>query len=125
MVNWRKLESAVDRKINSTFGETVRLSFMKDGKADPARPQWLGRCHGLHTDDDTLRPSGNTLGGNPHVRLAAADAVLFLDRGSYDGPALQSGDRVRAMDREGQPVWQVDTVADRHSNLISASLIEL
>lgn len=124
-MDWRKLERAVDRTINGAFGETVRLSFMKDGKADPARAQMTVRCHALHTDDDTLRPAGNTLGGNPHVRLGGAPAVLFLDRGSYTGPALRPGDRVRAMDRAGEPVWQVDTISDRHSNLIAVALIEL
>jgi hypothetical protein len=125
MVDWRKLETAVDRKINGAFGETVRLSFMKDGKHDPARSQTTVRCHGLSTDDDVTRPAGSGLGGNPRVGFAGAAAVLFLDRGSYEGPALQPGDRVRAMDRHGEPVWQVEFISDRHSNLISVVLIEL
>lgn len=124
-MDWRRLERAVDRKINGAFGETVRLSFMKDGKADPSRPQLSTRCHALHTDDDMTRPAGNTLGGNPHVRFAGAAAVLFLDRGSYSGPELRPGDRVRAVDRDGEPVWQVDYISDRHSNLIAVALAGL
>ena len=35
MVDWRKLEAAVDRKVGGAFGETVRLSFLVNGKTDP------------------------------------------------------------------------------------------
>ncbi|QKJ91601.1 hypothetical protein [Agrobacterium pusense] len=125
MVDWRKLEAAVDRKVGGAFGETVRLSFMANGKIDPDRPQIVIRCEALHTEDDTTRPAGNAASGPHRVRFAAADAVLFIDRSTYEGPALKTGDKVRAMDRAGEPVWLVDFVSDRHSNLIAVALKEL
>jgi|GEM_PF-954481 len=125
MVDWRKLEAAVDRKVGGAFGETVRLSFMVNGRADPDRPQIVIRCEALHTEGDTTRPAGSAASGPHRVRFAAADAVLFIDRSTYEGPALQSGDRVRAMDRAGEPVWSVDFVSDRHSNLIAVALKEI
>ena len=57
-------------------------------------------------------------------RLAAGEAELFLDRGSYDGPRLQPGDAVRAIDRNGEPVWEISAISDRYSNLIVAVLRE-
>ena len=125
MVDWRKLEAAVDRKVSGAFGEEVRLSFMKDGKADPDRPQIVVRCEALHTDDDVGGPVGGSGRQSEKVRYAGAAAVLFLDRSTYEGPRLQSGDRVRSMDRMGLPLWQVDYISDRHSNLIAVALLEL
>ena len=124
-MDWRKLEAAVDRKVGGAFGEEVRLSFMKNGKTDPDRQQITVRCEALHTEDDAVRPTGNAASGPHRVRFAGADAVLYLDRSVYTGSPLEAGDRVRAMDREGKPAWEVQHVSDRHSNLIAIALIEI
>jgi hypothetical protein len=124
MVDWRKLEAAVDRKIGGAFGERVRLSFMKGGKADPERPQIIVRCEALCEGGDDSKPTGAGQAGVFRSRLAAGQAELFLDRGSYDGPRLQAGDAVRAIDRQGEPVWEVSFISDRYSNLIVAVLNE-
>lgn len=118
---WRKLERAVDKTMRRTFGETVRLSFMKNGTADPARPQWVGRGV-LHTGGDDSIPvaMGNTF----RTRLSAGQAELFLTRDEYDGPAPEKGDSVRAMDRNGKPTWDVRDVSDRYSNLWVLSLTQ-
>ncbi|MBB5576377.1 MULTISPECIES: hypothetical protein [Rhizobium] len=124
MVDWRKLEAAVDRKIGGAFGERVRLSFMKNGKLDPERPQIIVRCETLCEGGDDSKPIGVGQAGVFRSRLAAGEAELFLDRGSYDGPKLQPGDAVRAIDRQGEPVWEVGFISDRYSNLIVAVLRE-
>lgn len=124
MVDWRKLEAAVDRKVGGAFGERVRLSFMKSGKADPDRPQIIVRCEALCVGGDEISHLGGGRSGQFQTRLASGEAELFLDRATYDGPPLQSGDSVRAMERSGQPAWEVATVTDRHSNLIAVRLKE-
>ncbi len=124
MVDWRKLEAAADRKIGGAFGERVRLSFMKGGKSDPERPQLIVRCEALCEGGDDSKPIGVGQTGAFRSRLAAGEAELFLDRSSYDGPRLQPGDAVRAIDRNGEPVWEISAISDRYSNLIVAVLRE-
>lgn len=118
-MDWRKLEEMVDQTISSHFDEAVRVSFMKNGAADPARPQWTGRAV-LHTGgDDSFSPAD---GNKYRTRLSAGQAELFLNRSTYDGPAVRTGDRVRGMDRAGTPLWEVKGVSDRYSHLIVLSL---
>lgn len=116
---WRNLERAVDKTMRRTFGETVRLSFMKNGATDPARPQWVGRAI-LHTGGDDSIPAA--LGNTFRTRLAAGEAELFLTRDEYDGPIPEKGDKVRALERDGQPLWIVGNASDRYSNLLVLSL---
>lgn len=120
-MDWRKLERAVDKIGRRTWGERVRLSFMKNGAADPARPQWVGRAI-LHTGGDDSIPVA--LGNTFRTRLSAGQAELFLTRDEYDGPAPAKGDRVRALDRDGTPLWEVSDVSDRYSNLWVLSLTQ-
>lgn len=118
---WRNLERAVDKTMRRTFGETVRLSFMKGATSDPARPQWTGRAI-LHTGgDDSI---GIADGSKYRTRLSAGQAELFLTRDEYNGPAPLVGDRVRGMDRDGAPLWEVRGVSDRYSNLWVLSLTQ-
>lgn len=124
MVDWRKLEAAVDRKIGGAFGERVRLSFMKGGKTDPDRPQIIVHCEALCVGGDEVSTLGGGRSGQFQTRLATGEAELFLDRASYDGPALLSGDSVRAIDRSGEPVWEVANVSNRDTSMIAIRLRE-
>lgn len=117
-MDWRELEAAVDETVADHFGEQVRLSFLKNGSADPARPQWTGRAI-LHAGGDDSYAAGGTY----RTRLNAGQAELVLDR-SYEGPALVANDIVRAIDRDGQPRWEVASISDRYSNLLVASLTQ-
>lgn len=110
-----------DNLVMGGNAETVRLSFMKGGTNDPARPQWLGKAV-LHTGGDDSHSIGS--GGVYRSRLSAGQAELFLTRSSYDGPAPIVGDRMRAMDRVGTPLWEVRGVSDRYSHLIVLSLTQ-
>lgn len=117
MAGWRELEAKVDRKMAETFGESVRLSFLKDGTADPDRP--------LTEIVAILRTGGDdsfSVGNGLRSRISGAKAELVIDRSTYAGPWPRAGDRVRANDRAGQPWFEVSAVADRYSNLLVLSL---
>lgn len=119
MADWRALEAKVDRKIVSTFGESVRLSFLKDGVVDPDRP--------LVDITAILRVGGDdsfTLGSGFRTRLSAGTGELVIDRSAYTGSPTRTGDRVRANDREGRPWFEVYSVSDRYTNLLVLSLGE-
>lgn len=118
MVNWRALEAAVDGKIGATFGEEVRLSFMKNGAVDPDRAMIDVRCMTFAVAGDaTFKPDSGYA-----TRLSAGQAELCLDRSIYTGPMPVQGDKVRANERTGKPWFEVAYVSDRHSNLIVVTL---
>lgn len=118
-MDWRELEAMTDNIVLGANTEQVRLSFMKGGTADPSRPQWVGPAV-LHTGgDDSFAPGS---GGVYRTRLSAGQAELFLTRSTYQGPVPVTGDRVRALDRAGTPLWEIKSVSDRYSHLWVFSL---
>lgn len=119
-MDWRELEAAVDQTVADHFSETVRISFfLPNGTADPSRPQWLGQAV-LHSGGDDSYAAGTGY----RTRLSAGQAELVIGRSTYAGPVIRAKDRVRAMDREGLPLWEVAGVSDRYSHLIVASLTQ-
>ncbi|MCD1642467.1 hypothetical protein [Aurantimonas coralicida] len=119
-MDWRELERAADRAALTTFGESVRLSFLKNGTVDPTRP--MLDTHGLlHVGGDDSASNAND---SFRTRLSGGEAELFLDRASYAGPAPRPDDRVRANDRDGTPWFAVTAVSDRYSSLIVLTLYE-
>ncbi len=119
MANWRKLEAMVDQKMARSYGESVRLSFMKKQVVDPDRPT-VEIIALLHVGGDDSRAPGPT--GTYRSRLSLGEAELFLDRSTYSGPDPKVGDKVRANDRAGKPWFEVAAVSDRYSNLIVVKL---
>ncbi|KAB2679832.1 hypothetical protein [Brucella tritici] len=119
MANWRKLEVMVDQKMTRSYGESVRLSFLKGQVADPDR-QMIEVDAILHVGGDDSRAPGPT--GTYRSRLSLGEAELFLDRSTYTGPDPKVGDKVRANDRAGKPWFEVAAVSDRYSNLIVVKL---
>lgn len=119
MANWRKLEAMVDQKMTRSYGESVRLSFLKGQVTDPDR-QMIEIDAILHVGGDDSRAPGPT--GTYRSRLSLGEAELFLDRSTYTGPDPKVGDKVRANDRAGKPWFEVAAVSDRYSNLIVVKL---
>lgn len=117
MPDWRDLERRVDAIVGRKFGEQVRLTFMKDGRNDPARPQITVNAV-LHTGGD----DSFNVGAGYRSRITAGAGELFLDRAIYTGPIPVARDIVRALDRAGQPRFEVKSVSDRYSNLLVLSL---
>lgn len=118
MADWRALEAKVDRKMAATFGESVRLSFIgSDGRVDPDRPAVTIRAIFEAGGADSIG-----LGSGFRARILVNNAELVIDRSTYDGPMPRSRDGVRALDRDGQPWFEVNAVSKRYSNLIVLSL---
>jgi hypothetical protein len=117
MADWRALEARVDRKMAATFGESVRLSFLKNGDTDPDRPM-IEITAILHTGGDDSFAAGTGY----RTRLSAGQAELIIDRSSYAGSMPRPQDKVRANDRAGMPWFEVSAVSDRYSNLLVLSL---
>lgn len=123
MVDWRALERTIDQVQARTWGEAVRLSFFKNGAPDQSRPITDTRAV-LHvgSDDSSRLDAGS--GSVFRSRLAAGQGELFLDRSTYTGPIPRAGDAVRALDRAGQPWFDVSMVGDHDTNLIVVTLTQ-
>lgn len=108
----------MDQTIGATFGEEVRLHPMNKGVADTSRPIQL--MNGvLHTPS----PEGTiNLGNNMVVTMTAAESALVIERAKYPGIVIRKGDRIKAMDLEGQPLWEVKNVNDRYSSILILAL---
>lgn len=118
-MDWRALEAAVDRTITGAFGDNVRIAFMHSGAVDPTRAAVTVRAvlHVIGGDPVRTGP-GDYYRGN----VATHTAELLLDRSTYTGPIPIRGDKVQALDRAGQPWFEVASVSDRFTNLIAVSL---
>ncbi|NDV88798.1 hypothetical protein GTW51_19055 [Aurantimonas aggregata] len=110
--------------VDSVFAEPVRLSFLKSGAVDPARPavevEALLRVGG---GNETNVAGGWAQGWR--TQLAAGKAELSIDAALYAGPAIKVGDRVRAISRRGQPWFEVLRVDDRGETRLVMELGEI
>mgnify|MGYP006969668143 CR=1 FL=1 len=118
MAGWRDLEARVDAVMTRAFSENVRVSFLKNGVIDPARPGPIDIAAILHTGGDDSYAAGS----GTRVRLSAGQAELVIDRSTYTGSMPKVQDKVRASDRAGMPWFEVASVSDRYSNLLVLSL---
>ncbi len=121
---FERLARAARSTVERVHGEEIRISFMLDGKADPDRPRVTVRAV-LSTSDADLVQFRTSLNSDRRTEFAACAAVLVLERSTYDGPDVVKGDRVRAIDRPGEPVWEVSGAPARDAGLIRAPLVEV
>lgn len=104
------------RAVDRVMAETVRLYPMRSGTADPGRDQAefqaVARVGGEGSNGITGREDWSS-------RISSGEATVHIDRAAYTGPAIRKGDRVRLMDRVGQPWFDVLTINDRqHGRLV-------
>jgi hypothetical protein len=113
------LRNKVLAEVDKAFAEPVRISPMgASGAADPARP--------VVVIEAPLRTGGgkntNLAGGYAQswrTRIVAQKAELHIDRAKYPDLVIRGKDRVRALARPGQPLFEVLHVDDRnHTRLV-------
>lgn len=121
---FERLARAARSTVERVHGEAIRISFMLDGRADPDRPRVTVRAI-LSTADPDLAQFRTALNSDRRNEFSSCAAVLVLERVTYTGPDLAKGDRVRALDRPGEPVWEVSGAPARDAGLIRAPLIEV
>ena len=109
--------------VERVHGDLLRISFMANGKLDPDRSQIEVRAIVSVSEPELMQFRG---GGKNAMRgeVGACHAVLYLDHATYTGPALRVGDKIRALEKPGQPVWQIAQVADRDQGLMKFPLTE-
>lgn len=112
------LRNKVLAEVDEAFAEPVRHSPIDKGVADPTRP--------VVVIEGPLRTGGgqntNLAGGQAQswrTRIVAQKAELHIDRTKYPDLVIRGKDRVRALSRPGQPLFEVLYVDDRnHTRLV-------
>jgi hypothetical protein len=112
--------SAVDFK----FAEPVRISFMSAGRVDTTRPTVLLEAV-LRGGEGKATNVAVSASSSWRSRIVAGKAELHIDRARYAGPQPQPGDKVRALSRHGEPVWEVSGIDDRSYTRLVLQLNEL
>ena len=120
-MDWRALEAATDAVVVRAFSEPVRLSFLKNGVADPARPLQDIQAVLHHPNAEGAISIGNGM----ITMVSASGAALVIERAAYPTVVLKTGDKVRASNATGLTVWyEVASVSDRFSSILVAELNE-
>lgn len=113
------LRDKVLADVDKAFAEPIRISPMgANGAADPSRPAVVIEA--------VLRTGGgkntNLAGGHAQswrTRIVAQKAELHIDRTKYPDLVIRGKDRMRALARQGQPLFEVLHVDDRnHTRLV-------
>lgn len=113
--------ASLRRSIDDAWAEEIRLSPMHKGIADPARDQEVIQAV-LRTGEQNRVRFAQGRGGSARTMGANAPGskgTLRIDRTRYPEIDVRVGDKVRAMDRDGQPVFEVASpVPSSHHRLI-------
>lgn len=104
--------------VDEVWSERIRLLPMLDGRPDAERsPVEIGAV--LRTGERTAHRSQFGRGNNDRAGVAAAPATLRIDLLVYPGLVLRKKDKVVALDRGVEPVFEVTEIDDRsHLRLI-------
>ncbi|SMC43013.1 hypothetical protein SAMN06297251_102132 [Fulvimarina manganoxydans] len=107
----------------SIWDEALRLYPLKNGVVDQSRP--LHSCTGSVRQGN--EKEANASGGGAQAwstRIAAGEAEAYITRSTYTGPQIKEGDKLRRMDRAGQPFYEIASVNDRDAGDIILKLTE-
>lgn len=104
--------AAVDR----VMAEDIALYFMRNGVTDPDRDNITIRAVlRVGAGDNAI----DTRSRNWAQRIAAGKAQLHVDRATNPRLTVRKGDRIRAIERVGQPFFEVLRADDRaHGRLV-------
>lgn len=113
------LRDRVVAAVDQVFAEPVEIKFLDArGRQDAARPAVTVEAI-LRSDPERVSsPAGGRTAESP-VRVSAAPAKLFIDPWRYEGPEIRRGDKVVAVSRPGEPVFEVLSVQARtHTRMV-------
>ncbi len=113
----------VVEEVDARWAEAIELKFLADGKADQTRENTtikailrVGNIRNTNlSGGDALRWRG---------RVNSAKTQLHIAKSLYEGLSIKKGDRIRAIDREGMPWFDVLHANYRHSLRIVLELGE-
>jgi len=102
------------------WGEPVRLSFLKEGLVDPARPQIELRAQ-LHLPEEVDGKLGRSA-SQFSTEVVSGVGRLIIQKAGFEGQKLLSGDQVRGLEREGAHWFEIISVDSRGNDQIVAQI---
>ena len=121
MANWRDLTARATSTAARAFGEPVCLSFFKNGAIDPDRPiipELRAQLHLPEEADGKLGRSSSQFS----TQVIAGLGLLIIQKVDFEGQRLLSGDKVRGLDRTGQPWFEIVSVDSKGADQIVAQI---
>lgn len=114
----RSLREDLMVEVDDVWSETVRHLPLADGRKDPERDA-VEFTAVLRTGDRDAERMSFGRGNSARAGVAADGGHLRIDRVVHAALMVRKGDKVVALDRDGQPVFEVLSVDDRsHLRLI-------
>lgn len=112
------LKADLREAVDEVWAESLRFLPLAGGHPDPDRdPLEFDAILRTKVRDRETVSFGH--GNAARLGIAASGGVLRIDRAAWPGVHPRKGDRIVALDRAGQPVFEIGTVDDRaHLRLI-------
>ncbi|TRD16961.1 hypothetical protein [Palleronia caenipelagi] len=113
-----ELRAELMAEVDDAFAEAIRHLPMAQGRPDPARlPSEIVAI--LRTGDREAEGLGLRGRARTRVGINAEGGTLRIDRMIHGDLILRASDKVVALERPGQPIFEVQAVDDRsHLRLI-------
>ena len=116
-MGWSLREELME-EVDDVWAEAVRHLPLISGSKDPDRAA-VEIIAVLRTSDRETARMNFGRGTNARAGVTADGGSLRIDRAVYAALVVRKGDKVVALDRDGQPVFEVLSVDDRsHLRLI-------
>jgi len=112
------LRAELRAEVDDVWAETLRHLPLIDGQQDAGRVA-LDFIAPLRTGDRETERVSFGRGNTARAGIRAGGGILRIDRAAYPDLVLRKGDKIVALDRDGQPVFEVQAIDDRsHLRLI-------
>lgn len=122
MPGYTELRDQAMAAVDAVFAETVRLSFFgSNGSLDPTRPAREIQAV-LRVGEGKTINLGAGAGQNWSTRLYSGKAELHIDPVAWPDLVIRAKDKVRALARPGQPLFEVAAVHGRGESRIILQL---
>lgn len=114
----RSLREELMAEVDDVWAETIRHLPLMDGRRDPDR-EAIELAAVLRTGERETERMSFGRGSNTRAGLATDGGHLRIARAAHPSLVVRKGDKVVALERDGQPVFEVLSVDDRsHLRLI-------
>jgi hypothetical protein len=105
-------------EVDEVWAESLRHLPMKSGVPDPERAPSVFTAV-LRTGDRAVERVGAGRGNAMRPAMTSDGGTLRIDRQAYPDLEVRKGDKLVALDRDGQPIFEFQSVDDRsHLRLI-------
>ena len=114
----RRLRDDLTSEVDDVWSETVRHLPLADGRQDTERAarEFIAV---LRSGDRDEKRMNFGRGNDARAGVTADGGYLRINRAAHAALVVRKGDKVVALDRDGQPVFEVLSVDDRsHLRLI-------